>query len=752
MTLWVNKVGPYDNPQETYNYYELPFCRYNEEAAGQRRARRKWGGLGEVLLGNQLVDSELPIGFLEPVEAGTGASGVARSLGDGGGSGGGGGAWPGDEAGFKDAAGGLFGLGKGVGVGHGHGPHEGHGLHEGHGSHERHGPHDGHGHHREHGELDQALREHGHGHGHGRGAGGGATARRVFSSSVGERHGGGPGVGAHICSQRLSEDDVAKFAYAIENHYWFEYFLDDLPIWGFVGEELTAEEAEAKTHDAAEAKALAAKIDMLEEEVEEGGHGRDKKRRKEAHEVRSAGSANSAGEDHHDGSAEADELKGIMKSPHVYTHRAFTIAYNGDRIIHVSLVSSHPMPLRVGAELEFTYSVSWEPSDIPYTERFDRYLDENFFEHKIHWFSLFNSFMMVIFLVGLVFMILMRTLSRDYLRYTKDLDDDLEGSLDAEEESGWKLVHGDVFRAPRQLVILSALVGTGAQLAVLCLLVILLAIAGSQHETRGALLTSMLVGYALTSGIGGYVSGGMYARHDGRKWIACMLATATLFPGILASVAATLNTIALVYGSLAAVPFTTILVVAVIWSLVSVPLCLLGTVIGRNWAGVPDNPCRVKTIPRQIPDKAWYLDPLVVRLAMGVLPFGSIFIEMYFIFTSFWNYKVYYVFGFMLLVFVILSIVTLCVTVVATYFLLNAENYNWQWTSFLGGASTALYVYLYAVYYFFAKTHMSGFFQTCFYFGYSAMFCAAIAAVCGTISYAGANTFVRRIYRNIKCD
>ena len=47
---------------------------------------------------------------------------------------------------------------------------------------------------------------------------------------------------------------------------------------------------------------------------------------------------------------------------------------------------------------------------------------------------------------------------------------------DVNEESGWKLVHGDVFRSPRGLVILSAVVGTGAQLAVLVLLVILLAI------------------------------------------------------------------------------------------------------------------------------------------------------------------------------------------------------------------------------------------------------------------------------------
>ena len=49
----------------------------------------------------------------------------------------------------------------------------------------------------------------------------------------------------------------------------------------------------------------------------------------------------------------------------------------------------------------------------------------------------------------------------------------------------------------------------------------------------------------------------------------------------------------------------------------------------------------------------------------------------YFIFTSFWQYKIYYVFGFMLLVYFILVIVTVCVTIVSTYFLLNAEDYRW---------------------------------------------------------------------------
>ena len=43
-----------------------------------------------------------------------------------------------------------------------------------------------------------------------------------------------------------------------------------------------------------------------------------------------------------------------------------------------------------------------------------------FFEHQIHWFSIFNSFMMVIFLCGLVALILMRTLRQDYAKVRSD--------------------------------------------------------------------------------------------------------------------------------------------------------------------------------------------------------------------------------------------------------------------------------------------------------------------------------------------
>ena len=51
-------MGPYNNPQETYNYYSLPFCHPSDDVA-----THKWGGLGEVLGGNELIDSQIDIKF-----------------------------------------------------------------------------------------------------------------------------------------------------------------------------------------------------------------------------------------------------------------------------------------------------------------------------------------------------------------------------------------------------------------------------------------------------------------------------------------------------------------------------------------------------------------------------------------------------------------------------------------------------------------------------------------------------------------
>ena len=56
-------------------------------------------------------------------------------------------------------------------------------------------------------------------------------------------------------------------------------------------------------------------------------------------------------------------------------------------------------------------------------------------------------------------------------------------------------------------------------------------------------------------------------------------------------------------------------------------------------------------------------------------------------------------------------IVEVCVSIVGTYLLLNAENYHWWWTSFCSGASIGLYLFIYCIYFYVFKTQMNGYVQ-----------------------------------------
>ncbi len=189
-----------------------------------------------------------------------------------------------------------------------------------------------------------------------------------------------------------------------------------------------------------------------------------------------------------------------------------------------------------------------------------------------------------------------------------------------------------------------------------------------------------------------------------------------------------------------------------IWSFISCPLILLGTILGRSTVQPLDFPCRVNALQRPIPEKKSYNSPLTLGLFAGILPFGSIFIELYFIFSSFWQYKTFYLYELSFLVLIIFLLVPMCVTIVVTYVLLHSEDWRWVWSAFWSGASSSVYVYIYSIYYFHTKTHMSGFLQTFYYFGYMLMFAIVVALIGGSIGALGASIFVRRIYSYIKSD
>jgi len=136
----------------------------------------------------------------------------------------------------------------------------------------------------------------------------------------------------------------------------------------------------------------------------------------------------------------------------------------------------------------WTYTVQWQESPIKWASRWDLYLKMT--DSQIHWFSITNSIMIVLFLTGMVAMIMMRTLHRDVARYNADVG----AEEDQIEETGWKLIHGDVFRTPAHGGFLSILVGTGVQIFAMTLLTLIFAVLGFlSPANRGGLMTALLL-------------------------------------------------------------------------------------------------------------------------------------------------------------------------------------------------------------------------------------------------------------------
>lgn len=391
--------------------------------------------------------------------------------------------------------------------------------------------------------------------------------------------------------------------------------------------------------------------------------------------------------------------------------------------------ASTPMQLATDREttVTWTYGVYWRESPTAWGTRWDKYL--HVFDPKIHWFSLINSAIILVFLSLTVVSILYRALKKDIARYNRldsiDLED-FSGTSAAledgvQEDSGWKLVHGDVFRAPKYSLMLSVFLGNGAQLFVMTGATIAFALLGFlSPSNRGSLGSVMIILYTLFGFIGGYTSARVYKSFGGESWKLNIGLTPLLVPGLVFSTFFLLNFFLWVKGSSGAVPFTTMVVVVAIWFVISVPLSFAGSWVGFRQQPVAP-PVRTNQIPRQIPPGTTWLRPIPSMLLVGLLPFAAIFVELFFIMSSIWFSKVYYMFGFLFLCYGLMIVTCAAVTILLVYFLLCSENYHWHWRAFLAAGTSAFYVFLHAVAYWVTKLQLGGLTGGVLYLGYSAL-------------------------------
>lgn len=454
-------------------------------------------------------------------------------------------------------------------------------------------------------------------------------------------------------------------------------------------------------------------------------------------------------------------------------HIDFTISYHnseefeGSRIVGVEVVprsikhesldkldcsaTGAPQPFRLDAKspelsVIYTYSVTFKASELKWASRWDTYL-QSAEGTSIHWFSIVNSLIIVLFLSGMLGVIFVRTVHRDIARYNQ-----AEASEEAQEEFGWKLVHADVFRAPSGGMLLSVVLGCGTQILAMFVITLGFACLGFlSPATRGGLMTSMVVLWVTLGAVGGYVAARFYKTFGGEQWKTNVLLTSFLVPTVIFVIFFALNLVLWHLQSSAAVPFGTLIALVVLWFCISVPLTFIGAYFGFKNNPI-EAPVRTNQIPRQIPPQQCYTSPAAGVLMGGILPFGCIFIQLFFILNSIWAHKIYYVFGFLFVVFLILVITTMESAMLLCYFHLCSEDYHWWWRAFLTGASSALYLFIYAVMFYFKRMEVEGATNFILYAGYTLIATILFALATGTLGFFGCFFFVRKIYSVVKVD
>uniref|UniRef100_A0A5B6ZW78 Transmembrane 9 superfamily member n=2 Tax=Davidia involucrata TaxID=16924 RepID=A0A5B6ZW78_DAVIN len=492
-----------------------------------------------------------------------------------------------------------------------------------------------------------------------------------------------------VCRKNLSKEEVSQFRTAVAEDYYIQMYYDDLPIWSFIG-----------------------RVDRR-------------------------------------GIDEPNEYRYLL-----YRHLQFDILYNKDRVIDIN-VRTHPQYMvdlteDEEVDVEFMYTIEWRKTSTPFEKRMEKYFQYSLLPHllEIHWFSVMNSCVTVLIVIGILVTFYMRVLRRDIIKYAHD-----EEVADNQEETGWKYIHGDVFRYPKHISLFAAALGSGTQLFTLTVFIFILGLFGVFYPfNRGALLTALVVIYAITSGIAGYAALSFYCQLEGTNWVRNLLLTGSLFCGPLFLTFCFLNTVAIMYRATATLPLGTTVVIFLIWLFVASPLLFLGGIAGKHRKSVFRAPCRTTKCSREIPALRWYRGTLPQMALAGILPFCVIYTELYYVFASVWGHRIYTIYVILLIVFIILLIVTAFVTVALTYFQLAAEDHEWWWRSFLCGGSTGLFVYAYSFYYYYTRSHMSGLLQTSFFFGYMACICYGIFLMLGNVGFRASLLFVRHIYGSIKCE
>ncbi|ANB14916.1 Emp70p [Sugiyamaella lignohabitans] len=428
-------------------------------------------------------------------------------------------------------------------------------------------------------------------------------------------------------------------------------------------------------------------------------------------------------------------------------------------------------------DIQFTYTVRWEPSNVKWASRWDKYVDIQ--NSSVKWLGLCNA----LFWTAAICFALGHFASKRIRKDIYNIRQSSEISGGSGDDSSWKFLKDSALRAPKNVLVLSILVGNGFHLCFLFVLTLVFAGFGLMSpEKRGSLATNAIYIYAFTSIIAGSVSAycfkfftgedydDSYVRSSSEKnntliksnltlWTLLFILTPTLIPGMIFGGFIIMNFFVIFQGSSGAVPFPVIVNLVGLWFFVSIPCSVVGSFLVKRKGGnlfggyQPYDYARSSEKPlKPIPNLPIYLRPIVRTLLAGVLPFITVSIELRYIMNSLWLHRIYYMLGFLFVSYVLMIVSCVMLTIGFVYLMLQAGDHRWQWSSFLMAGSISIYVFLSSAVLLFYRYSYGGVVATLLYLTYTLILCGALFLTTASIGFVCTWVFIHTIYSAVRID
>lgn len=241
----------------------------------------------------------------------------------------------------------------------------------------------------------------------------------------------------------------------------------------------------------------------------------------------------------------------------------------------------------------------------------------------------------------------------------------------------WKKLQGDVFRKPAYPTLLAVFLGCGVQLLTWLVTYLFAMVIFSVNTYFRFYVVYNSIMILVGGGISnGYVSARAMRWFGGTEWRVSAICSCLFLPTLLLAFFLTVDTIDWMEKSWSALPVSSFVLYIFLWIFLHVPACYWGAYMGMNEAN-DKPPLKVSNIRRVIPPIPWYLNSVYGSLLGGFVIFSTVMFEFHYVLTSVWRSYLPGAFIFALVNVSVLSCITLLVSVLMTYYRLQAGNWKW---------------------------------------------------------------------------